>query len=428
MAQHSRPKVIIIGAGFGGLFAARRLAGKAVDVLLIDRNNYHTFTPLLYQVATCALDPSEIAYPVRSIFYKKENIRFLLGEVIVIDTAARQITVTSEGKSRQESYDYLILAGGSTPTYFGNDDFRQFSYELRTLGDAIDLRNHILRLFERAVWTNDFRERDALTTIVVVGGGPTGLETAGAIYELYNYLLTKEYRGDQLRARVILVEKMPHLLTPYPDNLQEAARRQLESLGVEIMLGRSVAGVAADHVSLDDGTQIPTHTLIWSAGVNGSPLGKLLGVKLERGDRLPVEPTMQVKGFENIYAAGDMTYLPDGNGQLYPQMIPVAIQQGTLAAANILRQIKGESLQPFVYRDKGIMATIGRSRAVAWLYNRIPLSGYLAWLVWLVFHLMTLLGFRNRAVVLLNWAWNYFTYDRSVRIILEKANTRQHLS
>jgi NADH dehydrogenase len=417
----TRPQVIVIGAGFGGLFVARELAKKPVDVLIIDRNNYHTFTPLIYQVATCALDPSEVAYPVRSIFYKKDNIRFLLGDVTAIDATTRQVTIMSEGKSRQERYDYLVLAGGSVPTYFGNDDFQQHAFELRTLSDAVDLRNHILRLFERAVWTNDFAERDRLTTIVVVGGGPTGLETAGAIYELYNYMLKKEYRRANLRARVILVEMSPHLLSPYPEKLRQAALKQLQSLGVEVMLEHRVAAVTADDVILGDGSKIATHTLIWAAGVKASPLGELLGVELKRSGHVPIDETTKVKDLERVYVIGDMAYLEDANGNPYPMMIPVAQQQAKLAAKNILHDIKGETPQSFTYQDKGIMATIGRRRAVAWLYNKVQLSGFIAWMVWLVFHLMTLLGFRNRASVFMSWVWNYFTYDRSVRIILEKS-------
>lgn len=416
----ARPRVIIVGAGFGGLFAARELAGQEVDVLLIDRQNYHTFTPLVYQVATCALDPSEVAYPVRSIFFKQPNIRFLLGTVTAIDTAGRAVTVRVNGVERQEPYDYLVLAAGSAPNYFGSNEFQNHAFELRSLSDAVRLRNHILRLFEKAAWEGDYSLRDALTTIVVVGGGPTGLETAGAIYELYNYVLDKESKAAHMRARVILIEMLPHLLAPYPDKLRRSAQKQLESLGVEVILGRRVTEIAADHVALDDGTRIPTYTLIWSAGVKGSPLAELLGVPLAPNGGVPIKPTTQVDGLEGVYVVGDMAYLEDKTGKPYPMLIPVAIQQGRLAAKNILRHIKGEPLEDFRYHDRGIMATIGRSRAVVWLYNRIPLSGYLAWVFWLGLHLVTLMGFRNRASVFLSWVWNYFTYDRSVRIILER--------
>lgn len=416
-------KVIIVGAGFGGLFAARTLADKPVDVLLIDRNNYHTFTPLLYQVATCALDPSEIAYPVRSIFRKDRNVRFLLGEVTAVDPQQKTVTVQNDGRERQEPYDYLILAAGSEPTYFGNDEFRHFSLDLRTLDDAVDLRNHVLRLFERAAWTDDPQMRQALTTIVVVGGGPTGLETAGAIYELYNHVLNLEYTHEEIRTRVILIEMMPHLLAPYPEKLQQSARQQLESLGVEVMLGQPVVSVAEDSIRLQDGMEIPTFTLVWAAGVKGSAsLAEMVGAAGGRNGRVPITSTLTLKEHSSIYAIGDMAYLEDEAGRPYPMLIPVAQQQGVLAGQNILADMAGEPPQTFSYNDRGIMATIGRRRAVVWLYNRFALKGYLAWLAWLAFHLLTLLGFRNRLNVFVNWVWNYFTYDRSVRIILEKSD------
>lgn len=415
-----RPRIIIIGAGFGGLFAARALANKPVEALLVDRQNFHTFTPLLYQVATCALDPSDIAYPVRSIFRQNKNIHTLLGDVIAVDYTARQVTIQTHQGLRQEPYDYLIIATGSTPTYFGNDAFRAHALELRTLSDAVQLRNHILTKFEQAAWSQESVEVEALTTIVVVGGGPTGLETAGAIYELYNHVLSREYSQRDLRARVILVEMLPHLLALYPATLRDAALAQLQSLGVEVILERPLTHVAADHITLGDGRVIPTHTLVWSAGVSASPLAVMLDVPLARGGRLPIQPTTEVIGRERVYAVGDITYLEDADGQPYPMLIPVAQQQGILAAENILADIDGRSPHPFSYHDRGIMATIGRRRAVAWIYNRIPLRGYMAWLAWLALHLLTLLGFRNRLSVFLNWVWNYFTYDRSVRIILEQ--------
>ena len=416
----TRPKILIIGAGFGGLFAARTLANKDVDVLLVDKNNYHTFTPLLYQVATCALDPSEIAYPIRSIFRKNSNIRTLLGAASGIDYETKVVTIEVGENTRQERYDYLILATGSTPTYFGNDVFKQFSLELRTLQDAITLRNHVLSLFERAAWVEDTAVKTAMTTIVVVGGGPTGLETAGAIYELYNHVLNEEFTHQEMNARVILVEMLPHLLAPYPDKLQQAALEQLESLGVEVQLSNPVNEVGADYVKLGDGTVINTHTLVWSAGVKASPIANMMNMPLQRGGRLPILSTTEVIGREHIYAVGDMTYLEDNDGQPYPMLIPVAQQQGVLAAENILAEINGRSPTHFIYHDRGSMATIGRRRAVAWIYNKIQLRGYLAWIAWLALHLLTLLGFRNRLNVFINWVWNYFTYDRSVRIIWER--------
>ncbi|MCA9961533.1 MAG: NAD(P)/FAD-dependent oxidoreductase, partial [Anaerolineales bacterium] len=306
MNMHQQPRVIIIGAGFGGLFAARTLANKSVDVLLVDRNNYHTFTPLLYQVATSALDPSDIAYPVRSIFRQNKNVQLLLGEVVSIDYAERHVAIQTHHGLRQEAYDYLIIASGSTPTYFGNDAFREHALELRTLSDAVRLRNHILTRFEQAAWSDDPAEIAALTTIVVVGGGPTGLETAGAIYELYNHVLSREYSQRDLRARVILVEMLPHLLAPYPAKLRDAALKQLQSLGVEVVLQRPITEVAADHVTLGDGQVVPTHTLVWSAGVSASPLARMLNVPLARGGRLPIQPTTEVIERERVYAVGDI--------------------------------------------------------------------------------------------------------------------------
>ena len=413
-----KPRVVIVGAGFGGLFAARTLANKPVDVLLIDRNNFHTFTPLLYQVATCALDPSEIAYPVRTIFRKAPNIRALLGSVTDIDYANKFVSVQVGEHTLQESYDYLILATGSVPTYFGQDTFRENALELRTLSDAVNLRNHILSLFEQAAWAEDEAVREAMTTIVVVGGGPTGLETAGAIYELYNHVLNREYVHRHMRTKVILIEMQPHLLAPYPDKLRQAALEQLRSLGVEVRLGSPVKEVARDHVTLEDGERIETYTLVWAAGVKGSPLADMLQVELKRGGRVPIEPTTEVVNRPAIYAVGDMSYLEDEAGNPYPMLIPVAQQQGELAAKNILAEIGGGEKRPFQYNDRGNMATIGRRRAVAWIYNKIQLRGYIAWLAWLGFHLLTLLGFRNRLSVFISWVWNYFTYDRSVRIIL----------
>ncbi|MFP4324308.1 MAG: NAD(P)/FAD-dependent oxidoreductase [Anaerolineales bacterium] len=419
----AKPRIVIIGAGFGGLFAAKELANQPVDVVLIDRNNYHTFTPLLYQVATCALNPSEVSYPVRTIFRDATNIRFLLGNVINIDAQTQTVSIEPEtgGAILHENYDQLIIAAGAEPNYFGNDDYRRYSYELDSVSDAVRLRNHILRMFERATWTQDAEGRRALTTIVVVGGGPTGLETAGAIYELYNHVLNAEFPHEDLSARVVLVEMRDHLLHPYPESLQKSALKQLRSLGVEAHLGVAVDHVAEDHVLLSDGTTIRTHTLIWAAGVAASDVGDLLDIEKARGGSIPIEPTTQVIGQPGMFAVGDVAYLEDPEGKPYPLLIPVAQQQGRLAAKNILRQMNGEAMQTFKYRDRGIMATIGRSRAVAWIFYRFKVTGPIAWMAWLFLHVITLLGFRNRLAVLINWTWNYLTYDRSVRIILGRS-------
>ncbi|MBL8134909.1 MAG: NAD(P)/FAD-dependent oxidoreductase [Anaerolineae bacterium] len=414
------PNVVIIGAGFGGLYAARRLANKPANVLLIDRHNHHTFTPLLYQVATCGLDPGEIAYPLRGIFRHESNIHFQLGEVVEINAAERFVLVQTDSHMQRHAYDYLIIAAGSVTNYFGIDTLAQFAFGLKTLGEAVILRNHILKLFERATWIEDADHRQALTTFVVAGGGPTGLETAGALHELSNHVLQKEYPElGHIRPQVILVEAGQDLLAPFPKDLREAARRQLESLGVKVLLGKSIVGCNAFEVHLSDGQVIEAHTLVWAAGVRASPLAAFLGVSLKQGGRVPVQPTLEAVGVDRVYVVGDMAFLEDPQGKPYPGLIPVAKQQGMLAAQNILRREAGDTPRAFRYHDRGTMATIGRSRAVAWIYGRIPLSGYAAWLGWLFLHLVTLMGFRNRLSVFVNWVWNYLTFDHAVRIILE---------
>jgi NADH dehydrogenase len=419
MINGNRPRIVIVGAGFGGLYAARTLANQDVDVLLIDRENFHTFTPLLYQVATSALDPSEIAYPVRTIFHKNTNIAFLWGEVTSIDRASKRVLVDARGSVRDEPYDYLIVAAGSVTNFFGNQEAAAVSFELKSLGDAVVLRNHILKLFEHAAWAEDDATRDRLTTFVVVGGGATGLETAGALYELYNDVLAREFPDDGLKARVVLIEASDRLLAPYPEKLQQAALRQIESIGVEVIFGNPLVAASPTHVRLKDGAVIYTSTLVWAAGVAASPLGERLGVPLAWQRRVPVKPTLEAIGCEDVYVVGDMAYLEGPDGKPYPGVIQVAKQQSICAAQNILHRLAGEPQVEFAYRDLGIMATIGRSRAVAWLFNRIPLSGFLAWIAWVLLHLVMLMGFRNRLNVFVNWMWNYFTYDRSVRIILE---------
>lgn len=428
MARQQR--IVIIGAGFAGLYAAQTLARSDVEIILIDRNNFHTFTPLLYQVATCALDPSSIAYPVRTIFRKQKNVQFLMGEVQAIDYDARQIAVQTAAGERVEAYDYLLLAAGSVTNFFGQSQIADQAFELKTLDDAVRLRNHILGLFERAAWSDDPVVREALTTMVVVGGGPTGLETAGALFELYNHVLRQEYgdRYQALRARVILLEARDTVLAAFPSQLQASAVQQLKSLGVEVLLNAAVAKMTPELIQLSDGRSIATHTVIWSAGVQSAPIVRELDVALKQAMRLPALPTLQVPERERVYAAGDLVYLEDASGQPYPMLIPVAKQQGILAARNILREIHGQALEEFRYQDRGIMATIGRSRAVAWIFYRVQLSGYIAWLAWLFLHLVALIGFRNRLAVLFSWVWNYLTYDRSVRIILNRAPQPDALS
>jgi NADH dehydrogenase len=420
MTTDKRSRVLIIGAGFGGLNAAQSLANKKVDVTLIDRHNYHIFTPLLYQVATASLDPSEIAYPIRATTHNWPNVDFAMGETVAIDPTSKQLDIRVDDQIHKLAYDYLILACGSTTHFFDMPEVATYSQGIKDLSEAVKLRNHILKQIERAVWNKDQEYRQASVTIVVVGGGPTGIETAGALYELSQQILSEFTRTDErIKLKVILVEAGDCLLKPYTPRLQGSAKEQLESLGVEVVLNDPLVEASKEHVSLKSGREIKTKTLIWAAGVKGSPLGELLGVPLVRNGQVPVLPTTEAIGLQDVYVVGDMAYLQDDNGESYPMLIQVAKQQGHLAAENILRRESGTSQKTFKYNDRGSMATIGRNRAVAWIYNRVPLTGFLAWFSWIFLHLIWLFGFRNRLNVLINWIWYYFAQDRAVRLIFE---------
>lgn len=412
--------VVIIGAGFGGLNAAKTLKNKPVDVVLIDRQNYHMFSPLLYQVATSGLEPGHIAYPVRDIFPGKANIRFRLGAVKEINREEKQLRVKTGKHLWKQPYDFLIVAAGGKTNYFGMEQVEQHGFNIKNLPDAIVLRNHILRNFENAVSIDDRTTQEALTTLVVVGAGPTGIEMAGALQDLYNQVIRRKYRQqfDGVEGRILLIEMLDHVLDPYPPELRQAAQRQLEELGVEVILGHAVESVTQEHIELDDDRIIPTYTLIWTAGIKASPLAESLDVELQRGGRVPVKSTMEMVEDDSIYIVGDMAYLEDEEGTPHPMLIPVAQQEGTLAAQNILRRLKGQSQQTFRYNDRGMMATIGRHRAVAWIFHKIQVTGFLAWIAWLGLHLLTLIGFRNRMLVFVNWVWNYLSYGRSAQIIL----------
>ncbi len=411
----THPHVVIIGAGFGGLQTARRLAKAPVRVTLVDRRNYHLFQPLLYQVATSGLAPSEIAYPLRAIFRAQRNLEFRLDEVTGIDFDARLV----QTKSGQLAYDYLVIAAGASVEYFGLDTLAANAFILKDLPDAVAIRNHLLRVFEQAAVEDDPLVRQSLLTFVVVGAGPTGVESAGAISELIRLVLRRDYpRMDIDDVQILLLEAGGAVLPGFPASLQQATLRELERKHVSVRLKARVAGYDGQEAVLADGQAIPTATLLWSAGVRAAGLVEHLGLQLGRQGRVIVTPTLQVPNRPEVYVIGDAAYMEE-DGQPLPMMAPVAVQQADIAADNILASIKGKPLREFKYRDPGSLATIGRNAAVARI-GRWKFKGFLAWLVWLVVHLIGLIGFRNRLVVLINWAWDYFFYDRAVRLITEE--------
>jgi NADH dehydrogenase len=413
MAHGDEARVVVLGAGFAGLRAVRRLGAAGVPTLWVDARNYHCFLPLLYQVATAGLEPQDIAYPARSIIRPLPSVDFRLARVVAGDPEARTLaTATGE----RIAYTHLVVATGGAAEDFGIPGAREFTHRLYDLEDARALRNHVLRTLEHAVMVDDPAERAVHLTFVVVGGGATGVEMAGALAEFRRHVVPRDYRdlaGERLR--IVVVEGGPDLLPPYPAALRERARRDLEELGVEVRVGTKVERVGPDHVALAGGERLPTRTVVWAAGIRASSVAAHLGLPIGRSGRIRVEPTLQVAGFPHVFVAGDVA-LVDGAERL-PQVAQVAIQEGAHAAENVLRLLRGAPLVPFAYDDKGSMATIGRSRAVAVL-GGLRLEGHVAWWVWLLVHLVMLIGFRNRLVVLINWAWNYFTYDRGLRAIV----------
>lgn len=410
----SRPHVVIVGAGFAGLNAAKQLASVDVSITIIDRRNFHLFQPLLYQVATAALNPSDIAQPIRSIFRKQRNVeKVLLGEVRDVRADERIVILDDDTRI---SYDYLVIATGAAHSYFGNEAWREVAPGLKSLEDAMVMRRRILESFEQAERHPELR--DEYLTFVVVGAGPTGVELAGAMIEIAVHALRAEFDTiDPSRARVILVEGGEHVLPPYPDSLRSSARKQLEGLGVEVRTGAMVVDVDARGVKLDDGTQIATRTVLWAAGVKGSVLGQALGAPLDRAGRVRVEPDLSVPGHREIFVAGDLAAI-ENDGEPVPGLAPAAMQAGKHVGRAIEADLKGQSRRPFRYRDRGTLATIGRARAVADLPH-LRFGGWLAWFAWLAIHVFFLIGFRNRVFVMLAWAWNYLTFKRGARIITE---------
>jgi len=410
------PKVVVIGAGFGGLEVARGLKGAPVEVTLVDQHNFHTFQPLLYQVATAGLSPTDVAHVVRGLFHRQANVRFRQGRVTGVDWSTRTVTLD---EAPDLLFDHLVLAAGATVTWFGTPGAADHAFPLYTLDDATQLRTHVLQRFEAADRDPTELERGGLT-FVVVGGGPTGVETAGALAELFTMVFRKDYPNlDVARARVVLIEMQDHLLHPFTASSRRHALETLESRGVEVRLGAQVESVSEHAVTLVGGDVLPTQTLVWAAGVQANPLATALDLPQGRGGRVTVDRDLQVPGRPGAWAVGDVAAALDRRGDALPQLAPVAMQSGRHVARQIRRRIEGRPTAPFRYRDKGTMATIGRRAAVAELPGRIHLRGGLAWIAWLGLHLVTLVGPRNRASVLINWAWNYLTWDRGPRLITE---------
>lgn len=412
-----RPRIVIIGAGFAGLEAARRLKHAPVDVTIIDRNNYHGFWPLLYQVATAGLEPQQIAQPVRAVIRRAPNVTFRLATVQSIDRGRREV-VTDRGTF---SYDHLLVAAGSATNFFGLKQVKHHAFELKDVPDALAIRNNLISCFEQAVAESDTARVQRLLTFVVVGGGPTGVEMAGAIAELIRHVMRKDYPTlDIQQVRVILVEAADRVLLAFPASLSRKAQRRLEKMGVDVRLHTGVVGYEGHELVLKDGSRLPTDTVIWAAGVQGAPLGGAVGVPLERGGRIAVTPALHLPEDPRVWIAGDLAHLAGPDGKPYPMLATVAMQQGRTVAYNMLAALRGQPLRHFRYTDKGSMATIGRRAAVARIW-RTNWSGPIAWLLWLAVHLWYLIGFRNRLIVMVNWAYNYFTYDRGSRALVQAA-------
>jgi NADH dehydrogenase len=410
--QHSKPRVVIIGGGFGGLSAAKGLARQPFEVTLIDRNNHHLFQPLLYQVATAALSPADIASPIRGILRGQQNAKIMLAEVSGIDLKCKQVLAAG----RRISYDHLVVATGARHAYFGHEDWAEFAPGLKTIDDATYLRRRILLAFEKAEAEDDADERRRLMTFVVIGGGPTGVEMAGAIAELAKRALAADFRSiDPRGARIVLVEAAPRVLTPFDESLSDVARRSLEQLGVEVKLDAAVSECNSEGVRAGD-EFIPTRTIIWAAGVMASPAGRWLGAETDRAGRVKVRTDLSVPGHPDVFVIGDTAAVLAADGTALPGVAPVAKQQGQYVARALIARNKGVTVAAFRYRDFGSLATIGRKRAVA-QFGKFRISGLLAWLLWSFAHVYFLIGFRNRFIVALNWAWSYITFQRGSRLI-----------
>jgi NADH dehydrogenase len=404
---------VIVGAGFGGLRAARVLARSKVDVLILDRNNYHTFFPLLYQVAAAELEPEDIIYPVRSTLRRHARVQLLVEEVLDVDPEKRLVKT----EKHEFPYDYLIMAPGSTPHFYGVEGASDHTFQLRTIQDAIALRNHILLRFERALCETDPGKRRQMLTFAIVGGGPTGVEFAGALAELIRGPLSKDYQAlDFKEVRFLLLEASDHLLTGLPEKLQRYALQRLQKMGMEVRLEAQVRRVTPESLSLQNGSVIALETVIWTAGVRGAAPAHNSFLPVRQNGQVSVLPTLQVPGQPRIYTIGDLAHFED-NDHPVAMIAPAAVQEGEMAARNILRQIRAEPPLPFHYQDLGRLAAIGRNAAAVQLAGR-NFTGFFAWLLWLGVHIFRLIGFRNRLLVLIDWAWDYLFFERGVRLIV----------
>jgi len=411
MTEH--PKVVIVGAGFGGLWAARELARSQADITILDRHNYHNFFPLLYQVAAAELEPEDIIYPVRSILRGKKQIRVVVDRVTGVDTINKRVNTLN----RTFPYDYLILALGSTPRFFGIEGAAEYALPLRTIEDAIAVRNHILLRFERALYETDAEKRSRMLTFAIIGGGATGVEFAGALAELIWGPLSKDYSSlDFNEIRFMLLEASDYLLPGVHEKLQKYTLKRLRNMGVDVRLGAIVIQVTPESVVLKDGTVIPLETAIWTAGVGGAPLPEKADLQILKNGQVSVLPTLQVKEHPEIYIAGDFAHV-EKDGHPIPMVAPLAMQEGQTAAKNILRQIKGLGPLPFHYFDLGTAVAIGRNAAAVDLLGHL-FTGFIAWILWVGVSIYRLIGFRNKFLVLINWAWDYLFFERGVRLIV----------
>ena len=416
MDQQTKPRVVIVGAGFGGLLAARTLARYPVQITLVDRQNFHIFQPLLYQVATAGLSPDEIAAPIRWIMRSQRSVEVLMSEVRDFDLSRRVVKL----EDGEVEYDYLIVAAGASHAYFGHDEWEPCAPGLKTIENALEIRRRVLLAFElaerQAASSHDKDREHARLNFVVVGGGPTGVELAGTLAEISRQVLADQFRSiDPKRTRIVLLEGGPRVLPAYPEDLSRSAEGQLRHLGVEVQTSALVTHVEPGSVHIGESKQ-PATVILWAAGVAGSPLGKKLGATVDRAGRVLVNPDLSIPGHPEVFVVGDLAALKDENGKWLPGVAPVAMQEGKATAHNIGNQLRGETRKNFHYGNKGSLATIGRAAGVA-DFGKIHVSGFLAWLSWLLIRIFFLIGFRNRLIVLIQWAWSYLTYERGARLI-----------